>query len=139
MHLWMTLSLPRHPSTVVCARGVLNALLTLAGTTDECREDLAVIITEACTNAVEHSVPGSPVDIRIIVEGGECILEIGNRGDATGADVIREPPDALRIGGRGMLVMAAFADTVVFVPAPLGHVLLRVTKRLPAGTAAPDR
>jgi serine/threonine-protein kinase RsbW len=139
VHLRMTLSLPRHPSTVVCARGVLSVLLTLTGTTDTCREELAVIISEACTNAVEHSAPGSPVDISVIVEDRECTLEIGNRGDATGTDDIRQPPDALRVGGRGLLVMAAFADTVAFAPAPPGHVLLRVTKHLPAGTSSPRR
>jgi serine/threonine-protein kinase RsbW len=139
VHLRMTMSLPRHPSTVVCARGALNVLLTLTGTTEECRDELAVLITEACANAVEHSAPGSPVDISVLVEDRECILEIGNHGDATAAKVTRQPVDPLRIGGRGLPVMAAFADTVAFAPAPAGQVLLRITKRLPAGTASPAR
>lgn len=135
MHLRMTLSLPRDPSTVACVRGMFNVLLALAETTDKCRDELAVVITEATTNAVEHSVPGSPVDVSVLVEDHECILEVGNRGDATGARVTREPPDPLQIGGRGLPVMVALADTVAFAPAPPGHVLLRVTKLLSAGTA----
>jgi serine/threonine-protein kinase RsbW len=139
VHPRMTLSLPRHPSTVVCARGALNVLLALTGTTDECRDELAVIITEACANAVEHSVAGSAVDISVVVKDGECVLEVGNRGDAVGAKVIRQLPDPLDLGGRGLPVMVAFADTVAFAPAAPGHVLLRVTKHLPAGTASPAR
>jgi serine/threonine-protein kinase RsbW len=139
VHLRMTLSLPRHPSTVVCARGALNALLTLTGITDEWRDELVVIISEACTNAVEHSAPGSAVDISVIVDDHECVLEIGNRGDASGVKVIRQLPDALHIGGRGLPVMVAFADTVVFAPAPPGCVLLRVTKHLPGGITSRDR
>jgi serine/threonine-protein kinase RsbW len=118
---------------------VLKVLLTLTGTTEDCRDELAVIITEACANAVEHSVPGSAVDISVVVEDSECVLEVGNRGDAAGATVIRQLPDPLDPGGRGLLVMVAFADTVAFAPAPSGHVLLRVTKHLPAGIAPPAR
>jgi serine/threonine-protein kinase RsbW len=139
VRLRMTLSLPRQPSTVTCVRGMLSALLALTGTTDRCRDELAVVITEATTNAIEHSMPGSPVDISVIVENQVCILEIGNRGDASGARIIREPPGPLQIGGRGLLVMVAFADTVAFTPTSSGYVLLRVTKRLPAGTATPHR
>jgi serine/threonine-protein kinase RsbW len=139
VHLRMTLSLPRHPSTVGCVRGMLNVLLSLAGTTDRCRHELAVVITEATTNAVEHSVPGSPVDVSVVVEDHVCVLEVGNRGDATGARVVREPPGPLQIRGRGLPVMVALADTVAFAAAPAGYVQLRVTKHLPAGTASPLR
>jgi serine/threonine-protein kinase RsbW len=137
--LRMTLSLPRHTSTIACSRGVLAVLLSFAATTDECRDELAVIMSEACTNAVVHSAPGSAVDISITVEGRQCILEIGNRGDAVAATATRRPDDPLRIGGRGLPIMATLADTLAFLPAAPGHVRLRVTKHLPADPAAPDR
>jgi serine/threonine-protein kinase RsbW len=84
----MALSLPRHPSTVAYARGILSVLLTSAGTTDDRRDELAVIITEACTNAIVHSTPDSPVDIRVNLGDGECTLDVGNQGDAINAEAI---------------------------------------------------
>ena len=135
----MSLSLPRQPSTVACARGVLDAFLTLTGTTQKCRDELAVIISEACANAVEHSEPGSVVDISVDVEDHECVLEVGNGGDIAGVEIRWPPADPLRIGGRGLLLVAALADTAVFAPAPPGQVLLRVTKHLPTGTPSPRR
>lgn len=139
MDLTMTLSLPRHTSTVTCSRAVLAALLSLAGTTAECCEELAVIMTEACTNAVVHSSADSAVDISVTVESRRCTLEVGNEGDAAGAKIIRRPDDALRVGGWGLPLIVALADTVVFLPAAPGQVRLRVTKHLPSGPDSPDR
>jgi serine/threonine-protein kinase RsbW len=135
----MTLSLPRHTSTIACSRAVLSVLLSVAGTTAECRDELAVIMTEACTNAVVHSSPGSQVDISVILEDGRCVLEIGNQGDAVDVDVTRQLDDPLRIGGRGLPLMAILADTVTFLPSAPGHVRLRVTKHLPPDPASSDR
>lgn len=139
MNLTMTLSLPRHTSTVACSRAVLTMLLSLAGTTAECRDELAVIMTEACTNAVVHSAPDSGVDISVVIEDGHCVLEIGNQGATAGVKITRQLGDPLRIGGRGLPLMATLADTVAFLPSAPGHVRLRVTKRLPPGPASTDQ
>jgi serine/threonine-protein kinase RsbW len=139
VNLSLTLSLPRHTSTVTCSRAVIGILLSVAGTTAECRDELAVIMTEACTNAVVHSVPDSEVDISVIVEDRQCVLEIGNRGDTVGMKITGQPGDPLRIGGRGLPLIATLADTVAFLPAAPGRVRLRVTKHLPPGPASPDR
>lgn len=139
MNLRMTLSLPRDTSTVTCSRAVIGMLLSVAGTTAECCEELAVIMTEACTNAVVHSAPDTEIDISVIVEDRQCILEIGNRGDTVGVKITRQPGDPLRIGGRGLPLMATLADTVAFLPAAPGHVRLRVTKYLPLDPTSPDR
>jgi serine/threonine-protein kinase RsbW len=137
VNLRMTLSLPSDASTVTCSRTVIGILLSVAGTTAECRNELSVIMTEACTNAVVHSTPGSDVDISVIVEDRQCILEISNRGDTVGVK-IRQPDDPLCSGGRGLPLMATLADTVAFLPAAPGHVRLRVTKLLPDADADPD-
>lgn len=139
MKLGMTLSLPRHTSTVTCSRAVIGILLSVAGTTAECCDELAVIMTEACTNAVVHSEPGSVVDISVTVEDRQCVMEIGNRGNTVGTKITRRPDDPLGIGGRGLPLMATLADTVAFLPAAPGRVRLRITKHLPPGPTSPDR
>lgn len=138
MNLRMTLSLPRHTSAVACSRAVLGVLLSVAGTTAECRDELAVVMTEACTNAVVHSPPGGQVDISVVIDDRQFTLDVRNRGDTVGVTSTRQPDDPLRVGGRGLPLMATLADTVAFLPAAPGHVRLRVTKHLPA-PALPDR
>jgi serine/threonine-protein kinase RsbW len=127
----MTLSLPRQPSTVTGARRVLGTLLSLTNATEESRGHLALLISEACANAVTHADRDSTVDITIMIDDHDCLLEVGNRGtapDGTGLDA--GLPDPLTVGGRGLPLIAALADTAAFVAGAPGQVLLRITKRL---------
>jgi anti-sigma regulatory factor (Ser/Thr protein kinase) len=127
----MTLSLPRRPSSVTRARHVLTTLLSLTDATEESCGHLAVLITEACANAVLHGHPDTAVDITILIDDDACLLEVGNRGSAPGpAGLDAELPAPLTVGGRGLPLIAALADSAAFVAAPPDHVLLRITKRL---------
>jgi serine/threonine-protein kinase RsbW len=139
MRLAMTLSLPRHLASVTHARNVLTTLLSLTDTTDETRAQLAVLITEACANAVTHATGDSTIDLTITIDDHECILEVGNRGTTQhNAKITAELPDPLTIGGRGLPLIATLADTAAFTPAEPGHVLLRITKQLAQPTTPSD-
>ncbi|MGV9211033.1 ATP-binding protein [Micromonospora sp. RB23] len=134
----MTLSLPRQPSTVARARHILATLLSLTDVADDVRANLAVVISEACSNAVIHADPGSTVDIAIRIDDNVCVLEVGNRGrspDAAKLDA--DLPAPLTIGGRGLPLIAALSDTATFVDGPPDQVLLRVTKHLSEVRTAP--
>ncbi|MFF3865221.1 ATP-binding protein [Micromonospora sp. NPDC001898] len=127
----MTLSLPRQPSSVTRARHVLATLLSLTDAAEDCRGHLAVLITEACANAVMHADPDSTVDIAIVIDDGVCLLKVGNRGSTPeGAGLDAELPAPLTVGGRGLPLIAALADTAAFVAGPPDQVLLRITKNL---------
>ncbi|RLP88954.1 ATP-binding protein [Micromonospora sp. CV4] len=131
MRVTMTLSLPRQPSSVTRARHVLTTLLSLTDAAEDSRGHLAVLITEACANAVMHADPNSSVDIAIIIDDDVCQLEVGNRGSApNGAGLNAELPAPLTVGGRGLPLIAALADEAAFVAGPPDHVLLRITKHL---------
>jgi serine/threonine-protein kinase RsbW len=131
MRMTMSLSLPRQPSTVTRARRVLTTLLSLTDAAEDTRDHLAVLISEACSNAVTHADRGSTVDITIVIDDHECVLEVGNRGSTpNGAGLDAGLPDPLTVGGRGLPLIAALADTAVLVAGPPGQVLLRITKRL---------
>lgn len=79
MRVTTTFSLPRRPSSVTRARHVLATLLSLTDTAEDSRGHLAVLITEACTNAVLHADADSSVDITIVIDDDVCLLEVGNR------------------------------------------------------------
>ncbi len=136
MHVTMTLSLPRQKSSVTRARHVLTTLLSLTDAGEESAGLLAFLISEACANAVVHADHDSTVDITIDINGHDCRLEVGNRGSTPdGAGLTGDLPDPLTVGGRGLPLIAALADTAAFVPGRRGQVVLRMTKRL---TAASD-
>ncbi|GAA0577798.1 hypothetical protein GCM10010172_73270 [Paractinoplanes ferrugineus] len=132
MHVTMKLSLPRQPSSVTRARQVLTTLLGLTDADEEARGHLAVLISEACANAVRHSDPESTVDLTIDITDSTCRLEISNRGiTPDGARFSAGLPDPLTVGGRGLPFMAALADSATFAAEDSGQVVLRIQKDLP--------
>ncbi|HEX2772929.1 MAG TPA: ATP-binding protein [Micromonosporaceae bacterium] len=140
MRVTMTLSLPRQPSTVTRARRVLITLLSLTDAAEESRGHLAVLISEACANAVMHADRDSTVDIAIVIDDHDCLLEVGNRGGTpNGAGLDAGLPEPLTVGGRGLPLIAALADTAAFIAGPPGQVLLRITKRLTDVRTSPLR
>ncbi|MEW2145955.1 ATP-binding protein [Micromonospora vinacea] len=140
MRVSMTLSLPRQPSSVTRARHVLTTLLSLTDVGEGSRGNLAVLISEACANAVLHADPDSAVDITIVIDDDVCLLEVGNRGSITnGGSLDAELPAPLTVGGRGLPLIAALADTAAFVAGPPDRVLLRITKHLNDVRSSPTR
>jgi serine/threonine-protein kinase RsbW len=110
---------------------VLTTLLALTDATEESRSHLAILVTEACANAVTHAADGSTIDVAITIDDHQCTLEVGNAGiNRYGSHIAAELPDPLTVGGRGLPLIAALADTGAFVPTPPGHVLLSITKQL---------
>ena len=133
MHVTMTLSLPRQPSSVTRARQMLTTLLGLTDAGDEARGHLAVLISEACANAVVHAEPDSTVDVTILIDDHDCVIEVGNRGSTPdGAGLTADLPGPLTVGGRGLPLIAALADTAAFLQEQPGRVRLRMTKHLGA-------
>jgi serine/threonine-protein kinase RsbW len=133
MRVTMTLSLPRQPSSVTRARHVLTTLLSLTDADSEVGGHLAVLISEACANAVVQAEHDSAVEVAIVIDDDNCLIEVGNRGSAPNGDgLTAQLPGPLTVGGRGLPLIAALADTAAFVDGQAGHVLLRMTKHLHA-------
>ncbi|MGC4768497.1 ATP-binding protein [Micromonospora sp. DT44] len=138
MRVDLTVSLPRQPSAVARARHLLATLLSLTDIGDDVRANLAVVISEACSNAVIHADPSSAVDLTISIDGDVCVLEVGNRGSTPDAAKLdADLPAPLTIGGRGLPLIAALSDVATFVDGPPDQVLLRITKNLGEVRAAP--
>ncbi len=81
----------------------------------------------------------SAVEVAIVIDDHACLIEVGNRGGTPdGGELTAELPSPLTVGGRGLPLIAALADTAAFVDGQPGHVLLRMTKRLHRGTTESD-
>ena len=134
MRLAMTISLPRHSSSVTRARRMLAVLLSLTDATEEHCHHLAILITEACANAVIHGATSDPVELAVAIDGDTCRIEVGNRGDSpTVGRLTAKLPDPAQSSGRGLPLIAALSDSAAFLPAPAGRVLLRITRRIRTG------
>jgi len=77
---------------------VLSTLLSLTDAGEESRGHLAVLISEACANAVMHADPDSTVDITIVIDDRDCLIQVGNRGSNPDGD----PTWPKQVGGATM-------------------------------------
>ncbi|MFI9720895.1 ATP-binding protein [Streptomyces sp. NPDC052396] len=81
MSIWWSLHLRREAASVPLARRLLVGAMETAGVDPETAYDLAVALSEACANAVEHggdSSTGYRVTARI--EGDTCRIEVIDSG-----------------------------------------------------------
>ncbi len=51
------LLLPAEPESVALARQMVRGIVDALGWDEECRTDISIAVTEACTNAVLHAYP----------------------------------------------------------------------------------
>ena len=104
------------------------------------RENLAnqlnVVLTEAMVNAIRHANAGDPdkqVDIRIIISDNELLLQVFDQGQGFDLNSIQDPgfddDGLLETGGRGIYIIRALMDSVVYRRIPGGNVL-EMRKRL---------
>jgi serine/threonine-protein kinase RsbW len=115
----MVLFLPRDAASVPVSRQVLNACLETLGVTPDTRTDIALALSEACANVVQHAGPGDEYEVLASARNGRCVIEVVNTGDGRSAvDGGRPfaapdgpvPPTAEH--GRGLKIIDAVADNV---------------------------
>lgn len=64
MELKMVLFLPRDSLSVPVSRQVLDSCLATLGVTPDTRADIALALSEACANVIEHAGPGEEDEVR---------------------------------------------------------------------------
>jgi serine/threonine-protein kinase RsbW len=109
----VVLELPTSAWTVAVARHALYGLLDAAGVVAAIREDLALALSEGCSNAVRHGSAGLSYRVQIDLNPSRCRLEIRDQGP--GFDPHLLPPRTPDTdGGRGLLIMRTVVDHVQF-------------------------
>ena len=116
MEIGLTLSLPRDELTVPVARRIIDSAMSAIGVDASCSSDVAVALTEACTNVVKHAGPGDEYEVEFRLDNACCEIWVKNFGEAdvsgfeAGGDASH---DAER--GRGFQLMRALVDDLHFV------------------------
>jgi serine/threonine-protein kinase RsbW len=103
--------LPRQAASVTAARHTLVHALAGIGVDQQCRDDIALALSEACSNAVEHARVGQGYDVVVTVGRTRCIVDVVDSG--VGMDLRRPdgPPEtATATRGRGLHLIRAVTD-----------------------------
>jgi serine/threonine-protein kinase RsbW len=121
MEIKMALFLPRDAASVPVSRQVLDGCLETLGVTEDTRTDIALALSEACANVVQHARSGVDYEVLATTCDGKCVIEVVNRGDRGGAPVpvgaalgppSAEPVPATAEHGRGLKIIDAVVDNL---------------------------
>jgi serine/threonine-protein kinase RsbW len=117
MEVSVALRLEADPTTIPVARKLLQATLEARGAAEPLVDDLAVALSEACSNAVQHAGTSS-YDVSWTVTPQCCEIEVTDRG--AGFDLPRERnmPDPCATEGRGLALLDYLVDDVQVEAAP---------------------
>jgi serine/threonine-protein kinase RsbW len=137
MEIQMALYLPRDAVSVPVSRQVLDSCLETLGVTPDTRGDIALALSEACANVIQHAGPGEEYEVRVSARNCQCAIEVVNTsnrdgepssGAFSGAPVVDgfrpggersgriavadEPLAAMSEHGRGLQIIDAVTDNV---------------------------
>jgi serine/threonine-protein kinase RsbW len=116
VHITLTLCLPRDEGTIPVARHIATSAIEEIGVMDDAVHDIAVALTEACTNVLKHSGPGDEYEVSLEVDGAQCIIRVVDTGhgfDSTSVGLA--DADGSSEQGRGIQLMRALVDQVKFI------------------------
>jgi serine/threonine-protein kinase RsbW len=121
MEITMALFLPRDAASVPVSRQVLDGCLETLGVTEDTRTDIALALSEACANVVQHAGPGVDYEVLATARDGKCVIEVvssvdpGEAGAPAAAALV--PPSAEPVPvnaehGRGLKIIDAVVDNL---------------------------
>lgn len=117
-------------------RAGLRGFLADTGVGDEVGEDLLLVVTELCTNAIEASPDGTPVQVEVRFDGRALRLCVSNVGDGPPPGGVPElERGSLQHRGRGLAIVRSLVDTLSIATID-GQTVVRTMQLLPGGTAS---
>jgi serine/threonine-protein kinase RsbW len=118
MEINLVLHLPRDVTSVPVSRQLLDGCLETLGVTPDTRADIALALSEACANVVQHAGPGEEYQVQVSVGNGQCVIEVVNTGSGAGGEwadgvtLTSEPVSPTAEHGRGLKIINAVMDNL---------------------------
>ena len=120
MEIQLALHLPRDAVSVPVGRQVLDSCLDTLGVSADTRADIALALSEACANVVQHAGPGEEYEVQVSVRNRRCTIEVVNAGSGSGNGerapggfaVSTEPAAVTAEHGRGLKIIEAVVDNL---------------------------
>jgi serine/threonine-protein kinase RsbW len=165
MEIEMALHLPRDAVSVPVSRQVLDSCLETLGVTPDTRADIALALSEACANVIQHAGPGEEYVVRVSTGNCRCAIEVVNTGsqdggllapDGIGVVAIKDgrgpgearpgrfavaddPVAAMAESGRGLQIIDAVVDNLQLTGDERRGTTLHFEKKLEWLPGAPGR
>jgi serine/threonine-protein kinase RsbW len=131
VHLQITWRLPRSADSIPTVRHLLDAILALLRVADGCRYEIAVMLSEACANAVLHA-DGREYLVHVDLDNERCVIEVVDTGP--GLDPAMLPsagfPPGLAVQGRGFALLDVYSDRLELHPTEPRGLSVKITKTL---------
>ena len=112
-------------------RTICRDAMRRLGVTDDCQGDVALALTEACANVVEHARGPNEYEVAIEFVSDVCHIRVIDQGggidvrDANRTEMVTE-----RDSGRGVVLMRLLSDRVAFESRPEDGTVVHLQKRL---------
>jgi serine/threonine-protein kinase RsbW len=126
-----SLRLPRDVVTVPLVRTICRDAMQRLGVTPDCQGDVALALTEACANVVQHAEGVNDYEVLIEFAGGTCHIRVVDQGHGIDVrDSARTETVLDRDNGRGVVLMRLLSDRVAFESAPEDGTIVHLQKNL---------
>ena len=131
MRIILALSLPRDERTIPVSRHIAVNAMVEVGVIEDCIQDIAVALTEACTNVLKHSGPGDEFEVSLELDDDQCVIRVVDTGRGFDSDAVGAGhADTSAEQGRGVELMRAFVDSVRLISKPEAGTIVHLEKAL---------
>lgn len=141
MQVQFSLYLPRDAVTVPVARRLCRGAMEELGVSRACLTDVALAVTEACANVIEHSSDiDDEYEISVSVHEDTCEIRVIDTGRGFDHESLSdEIIDTSAERGRGISLMRALVDNVQFESKPQAGTVVHLVKNLELDEDSPLR
>ncbi len=128
----ITINLPCKKEYVVVARMTATIVASKLNFNIEEIEDIKIAVSEACNNAIQHSVDENDYfNVVFSVDDQTMSIEISDNGRGFNLDDYKKPElDELKGNGLGIFIMQSLMDEVVIESQPSVGTVVRLIKKL---------
>lgn len=135
MKIVFSLSLPRDESSVPVVRHICRDALLNLGVERTSVDEIEVATSEACTNVLKHVVgTNDSYEVSVEVNESQCEIRVVDTGYGFDYSTLEDfghthvSPDSE--GGRGIFLMRAMVDTILFTSEPERGTIVHLIKHL---------
>jgi serine/threonine-protein kinase RsbW len=138
MEATISLRLPRDAASVPVIRQMLDSALRIVGVDQPVRDDIQLMLGEACSNVIMHAAPSADYAVSAELFEDRCVINVVDSGGGFAADASSRGP-LMSEHGRGLQIMRALADEVRLSNRPGDGAVVCLEKALRYGAGAPAR
>jgi len=131
MRIDLEVFLPRDAATLPVIRHIAMCALDELGVAPSAVDDVALALTEACTNVVKHSGVDEEYEVHLVVTDALCEISVVDTGRGFDSSLLTKgmaPGSAEQ--GRGLAILSALVDGVHFESRPEAGTVVHLVKQL---------